>query len=224
MFENVPKKTTALQIFFRFIWRYIKAYYRIALLIMFCVCGGFSVLFAVIRFVEFVTLNPFGNQMFYVGCGLFFIAIILNELLYPCMWLKFRTRLPISMEDLGKLHVYTKEDLLIFLDAFRYRRRPIFGADEILTFQYVCNTDYYEKLEELFQVLPQYTEISFKVGDKYHFLEDGIISLERSRSPLKATAPLVDEIHKHFETLGLDYKLRVLERFEKMDALQKSWK
>lgn len=238
MFENVSKKTTAVQIFFSHIWknikislkRHIKVYPATLLKLLYLsACASYLVFaWSVLSTTEMIT-TPLEENSRYLAADLLLFAFIFHGFLYFHAWIKFRTRLPISEEDFDVLQIYTKEDFLLFLDAFRYRKSPLYNGTNkaiaifpYLEYTYKQNSIYYTKMLELFKTLPQYTDLTFEDGDNYNFVEYGIETLEKSTLPLKATASLIDEIHTYFEGLDseLEYKKQALEKFEKIKEPQ----
>ena len=238
MFEKVSKKTTSVQIFFSYMWenikmslkRHIKAYPVTLLKLLYLSACALYIVFAVtvLSTTEMIT-TPLEENSRDLATTLLLLAFIFHGFLYFHAWIKFRTRLPISDEDFDVLQIYTKEDFLLFLDAFRFRKSPLFNGSNkelaifpYLEYTYKQNSTYYTKILELFKTLPQYTDLTFEDGDNYNFIECGIETLEKSSLPLKATASLIDEIHTYFEGLHseLEYKKQALEKFEKVEEPQ----
>lgn len=83
-------------------------------------------------------------------------------------WRKFRSGLPLSEKELPELHVYAKEDLVLYMQAYEYvegfLRLPsrfcweglvdLFGPQH---FEYDYDSPYWKSMEELYQKLPGYT-------------------------------------------------------------------
>ena len=81
------------------------------------------------------------------------ISGIIYGVNYFILWYNFRVGLPVSEADLDAIGVYTKEDLVLFLGAYR-----ICGGKGInAVFGYNNSSKYWKNIERLYDDLPSYT-------------------------------------------------------------------
>ena len=121
-------------------------------------------------------------------------------------WRKFRSGLPLSEEELPELHVYAKEDLVLYMQAYEYVEGflhlpsrfcwegmvDLFGPQH---FEYDYGSAYWEAMEELYQKLPGYT-VSEDDARETDTLEDV--------EPTCANAILLQDVKEYFEKIVVD--------------------
>lgn len=121
-------------------------------------------------------------------------------------WRKFRSGLPLSEEELPELHVYAKEDLVLYMQAYEYVEGflhlpsrfcwegmvDLFGPQH---FEYDYGSAYWEAMEELYQKLPGYT-----VSEDDARETDTLEEVE----PTCANAILLQDVKEYFEKIVVD--------------------
>lgn len=121
-------------------------------------------------------------------------------------WRKFRSGLPLSEKELPELHVYAKEDLVLYMQAYEYvegfLRLPsrfcweglvdLFGPQH---FEYDYDSPYWKSMEELYQKLPGYT-----VSEDSAFGTDTL----KEAVPTCANAMLLQDVKEYFEKIVVD--------------------
>ena len=121
-------------------------------------------------------------------------------------WRKFRSGLPLSEEELPELHVYAKEDLVLYMQAYEYVEGflhlpsrfcwegmvDLFGPQH---FEYDYGNAYWEAMEELYRKLPGYT-----VPENDGLETDTLEEVE----PTCANAILLQDVKEYFEKIVVD--------------------
>lgn len=121
-------------------------------------------------------------------------------------WRKFRSGLPLSEEELPELHVYAKEDLVLYMQAYEYVEGflhlpsrfcwegmvDLFGPQH---FEYDYGNAYWEAMEELYRKLPGYT-----VPEDDGLETDTLEEVE----PTCANAILLQDVKEYFEKIVVD--------------------
>ena len=159
MIEKVSKKTTITKIIRNAIKRWFFNCGLAIVKIIVCTYFVISIMGPVL-----LLLNKSGvikiehclpDIIYYAGPIILIIYIVFKFCCAFYMWTRWRTHLPLTKEELHKLHIYTREDLLIFLNAYGTIKVP-FQKRYVSIYCDNEKADYYQELNNLLRELPSY--------------------------------------------------------------------
>ena len=198
MIEKVSKKTTITKIIRNAIKKWVSNYGLAIVKIIVCIyfaisiLGDMLLLFGKFGWIEIEQYFP--AILCYIGTALFaiYISFVLFEQCYKFYaWAQWRTHFPLRKEELPKLHIHTKEDLLIFLDAYSIIKNPFTKGVYVFSYYKNKKADYYLKLFHLLLELPSY--------DAHPY--NSIYTLSYSGKIDMITKELAEDIRQYYKSL-----------------------